>query len=230
MNPNVDVYFNAECGRCSHYNTPQCKVHTWQDELQALRMIVLECPLVEERKWGVPCYTFNDKNLILLGAFKDNCVISFLNGALLKDEHKILVKPGENSRVGRIIRFTNVQDIINLAPQIKAYIMEAIEYEKAGIKVDLSQDNDLNLPEEFIQILEEYPELNKAFYALTPGRQRGYQIYFSGAKQSKTRISRIEKYAQKNPGRKRFPRLISVTNAQPNCNFLPLFMLRTLIH
>lgn len=195
MNPKVDIYFNAGCGRCPLGNTPQCKVHNWQEELEQLRMIILDCGLTEELKWGVPCYTFQNSNILLLGAFKENCVLSFLKGALLKDADGILSKPGENTQAGRVIRFTNVQEIVEIESILKAYIYEAIEVEKAGLKVEFKQ-NPEPVPEELQNKLDEIPALKSAFEALTPGRQRGYILYFSAPKQSKTRESRVERCMQ----------------------------------
>lgn len=194
-NPKVDIYFNAGCGRCPLGNTPQCKVHNWQEELETLRQIVLDCGLTEELKWGVPCYTFQENNVILLGAFKEDCVISFPKGSLLKDTNGILTKPGQNTQAGRVIRFTNVQQIVELETILKEYIYEAIEVEKAGLKVEFTK-NPEPIPEELQKKLDNNPDLKTAFYSLTPGRQRGYIIYFSQPKQSQTRESRIERYIQ----------------------------------
>jgi Uncharacterized protein conserved in bacteria len=192
MNPKVDVYLAAGCGRCPLGNTPQCKVHNWREELELLREIVLECGLTEELKWGVPCYTFRESNVLLISAFKEYCTLSFFKGALLKDAHKILSKTSENMQAGRLIKFTNVQDVIRMKPILKAYIEEAVEVEKAGLKVNFEK-NPEPVPLEFQNKLDENPDLKKAFAALTPGRRRGYIIYFSQPKQSKTRASRIEK-------------------------------------
>jgi uncharacterized protein YdeI (YjbR/CyaY-like superfamily) len=193
MNPKVDAYFVDGCGRCPLGGTPQCKVNNWREPLETLRSIVLESGLTEELKWHVPCYTFQGTNVLLLGAFKENCVISFLNGALLKDAKKVLEKPGENSQAGRIIRFTNVQEVLKLKPTIKAYIREAIQNEKSGLKVNLSAKTELVLPEEFQAMLKKNPALKKAFQSLTPGKQRAYNLYFSAPKQSQTREARIQK-------------------------------------
>ena len=169
----------------------------WQAELACLRSILLECNLQEELKWGNPCYCFQKKNIILLGGFKDHCVISFIKGTLLKDEEGVLVKPGENSQSVRFIRFTSVKEITDLASTIKAYIFEAIEVEKAGLSVKLKTIDEYPLPEELKSKLEEHPALHKAFYALTDGRQRAYIMYFSDSKQSSTRLTRIERYTQR---------------------------------
>jgi uncharacterized protein YdeI (YjbR/CyaY-like superfamily) len=192
MNPKVDVYFATGCGRCPLGNTPRCKVHNWQEELEKLRMIILDCGLTEELKWGVACYTWQKSNIILLSAFNEYCALSFLKGALLKDANSILKKPGENTQAGRVIRFTDVLEIARMEPVLKAYIHEAVEVEKAGLKVNFKK-NPEPVPEELQNKLDKIPALKTAFYALTPGRQRGYILYFSQPKQSKTRESRIEK-------------------------------------
>lgn len=195
-NPDVDVYFADGCGRCPLGGTPQCKVHTWPKELKLLRKIVLECGLTENRKWGVPCYTFENSNVAIVSAFKEYCSLSFFKGVLLKDDHKILDKAGENSQSARLIRFTNTQQIKDLTPVLKAYICEAIEVEKKGLKVDFKAKSELVIPEELQKKFDSLPALNDAFAALTPGRQRGYILFFTGAKQSKTREQRIEKCLQ----------------------------------
>ena len=192
-NPKIDVYLAEGCGRCPLGGTPNCKVHNWQKELKLLRTIVLECGLTEELKWGVPCYTFQNSNVSIVAAFKEYCSLSFFKGALLNDAHKILVKPGENTQSDRLIRFTNVQEIMELEPVLKAYIYEAIEVEKAGLKVSFKKEPE-PIPDELQRKLDKNPALKTAFEALTPGRQRAYIIYFSAPKQSKTREARIEKY------------------------------------
>lgn len=197
MNPQVDAYLADGCGRCSLYNTPDCKVHAWHKELVELRSILLECGLIEELKWSQPCYTFQKKNILILGAFKDHCVLSFFKGSLLKDELNLLSKPGENSQAGRFFKFTNVKDIIRLKDTIKAYIFEAIEVEKAGLKVAFKKIDEQDIPDELQYIFENDSVFQNAFRSLTPGRQRGYLLFFSAAKQSKTRVSRIEKYRPK---------------------------------
>lgn len=192
MNPKVDVYFTAGCGRCALMNTPECKVHNWDRELEKLRMIILDCGLTEELKWGVACYTFEKSNIVLLSAFNDYCAISFFKGALLKDADDILKKPGENTQAGRVIRFTDVREITKLEPVLKTYIYEAVEVEKSGLKVELKK-NPEPVPEELQNKLNDNPALKTAFEALTPGRQRAYILYFSQSKQSATRESRIER-------------------------------------
>ena len=194
MNTQVDLYFIDGCGRCPLGGTPNCKVHTWVEELMQLRAIIIDCGLTEESKWGVPCYTLQNNNIVLISAFNEHCVISFFKGALLSDSNNLLVKPGENSQSVRIVKFNNVQDIVENQHLLKAYIYEAIEVEKAGLKVDFKQKTALVYPDELKKKLAEMPALKAAFAALTPGRQRGYNLYFSQPKQSKTRESRIEKY------------------------------------
>jgi uncharacterized protein YdeI (YjbR/CyaY-like superfamily) len=193
MKLKVDTYLRDGCGRCPLGGTPDCKVHNWPNELKQLRILVLDCGLTEELKWGVPCYTHQNKNILLVSAFKDYCAISFFKGSLLNDEHGLLVKPGENSQASRYIKFTDVQQIVKLEAVLKAYIFEAIEVEKAGLKVEFKKEPE-PLPEELEKILNEDPLLKSAFESLTPGRQRGYILYFSQPKKSDTRISRIKKY------------------------------------
>ena len=193
QNPLIDKYLTIGCGRCPLVNTPECKVHTWPNELQQLRKIVLDCGLTEELKWSVPCYTHNKKNLLIVAAFKEYCSISFFKGSLLKDPKGILEKPGENSQAARLIRFTTVKQIDKLEKAIRGFIADAIELENTGAKVDFSAKQNLDLPEELLAKFDELPALRSAFNALTPGRQRGYLLFFSGAKQSTTRLARIDK-------------------------------------
>jgi uncharacterized protein YdeI (YjbR/CyaY-like superfamily) len=192
MNPKIDTYLIEGCGRCPLGNTPQCKVNSWREELETLRQIVLECGLKEELKWGVPCYTYENKNIVIVSAFKEYSSLSFFKGSLLKDPHNILVKPGENSQASRLIKFTNAKQIIQQKKEIKSLLNEAIAIEKSGAKVAFKK-NPEPIPAELLKKFKSNPSLKKAFDALTPGRQRGYIIYFSGAKQSQTRESRIEK-------------------------------------
>ena len=193
MNPKVDIYFTNGCRRCELGGTPSCKVNNWQKELKQLRAILLECGLTEELKWKVPCYTFKQNNVVLLAAFKEYCALAFFKGALLNDANGILFKPGENSQAVRQIRITNVTDILNMESIIKAYIFEAIELEKAGLKVNFKK-NPEPVPEELQIQLNNNPTLKASFEALTPGRKRAYILYFSQPKQPKTRESRIERY------------------------------------
>lgn len=179
MNPKVDFYFS--------------KSEKWQKEIEKLRTIVLDCQLNEELKWGVPCYTFQKSNIVLIHEFKEYCALLFFKGALLNDANGILIQQTENVQSARQIRFTHIQEIIDLEPVLKTYIYEAIEVEKAGLKVELKKTKEFNVPEEFEAKLNTDTDLKTAFYALTPGRQRGYLLHFSAPKQSKTRESRIEK-------------------------------------
>jgi uncharacterized protein YdeI (YjbR/CyaY-like superfamily) len=172
------------------------KAKQWREEFEKLRAIVLGCGLTEEMKWGQPCYTFDGSNIVLIHGFKEYCALLFFKGALLKDPKVILIQQTQNVQAGRQIRFTNVQEIVKLKPILKAYILEAIEVEKAGLKVKRKTTADFKIPEEFQKQLDEMPELKTAFSALTPGRQRGYLYYFSSAKQSKTRVARVERYMQ----------------------------------
>ncbi len=190
-NPKVDVYFAAGCGRCSLVNTPECKVHNWDAELAMLREIVLDCGLDEELKWSHPVYTSQKSNIVLIGAFNENCVLSFFKGALLKDKKGILTKQGENTQSARVIRFTDVQKIIELESVIKSYIHEAIEVEKLGLKVEYKDVLQYEIPEELQNKLDENEAFKNAFNTLTPGRQKGYILHFSQPKQSATRESRI---------------------------------------
>jgi uncharacterized protein YdeI (YjbR/CyaY-like superfamily) len=180
MNPKVDFYFN--------------KSKKWQEEMGKLRKIVLDCQLDEELKWGVPCYTFQKNNIVLIHEFKEYCAFLFFKGALLKDAKGILVQQTENVQSARQIRFTNVREIVEMKPTLKAYINEAIEVEKAGLKVEFKKTTEYTIPEELQKKLDEITSLKTAFNALTPGRQRAYIFYFSTPKQSKTRESRVEKY------------------------------------
>ena len=181
MNPKVDWFFRKA---------------KWQEEFEKLRNVVLDCGLAEELKWGCPCYTFQKRNIVLIHGFKEYCALLFFKGALLRDDKGILIQQTENVQAARQIRFTNVREIIKMERIVKAYIHEAIEVEKAGLKVNLKKTTEFKMPEEFQNKLAEIPALKKAFYALTPGRQRAYILYFSAPKQSKTRESRVEKCMQ----------------------------------
>ncbi|WP_339877321.1 DUF1801 domain-containing protein [uncultured Algoriphagus sp.] len=196
MNTSADAYFKEGCGRCPLGGTLDCKVNNWKQELEILRKIILECGLIEESKWGVPCYTYQNHNILVLSAFKDYASVSFFKGALLNDSQKILSKPGENTQAARLIKFTNTAEVKEMKPILKAYIFEAIEVEKAGLKVEFEKKPE-PIPEELQQKLEENPNFKIAFENLTPGRQRGYIIYFSAPKQSNTWYNRIEKFLPK---------------------------------
>jgi uncharacterized protein YdeI (YjbR/CyaY-like superfamily) len=179
MNPKVDEYLS--------------KAKKWQEEFEKLRMIILDCQLTEELKWGVPCYTFEKGNIVLIHGFKEYCALLFVKGALLNDAKGILITQTKNTLAARQIRFTSVREIVKMKPILKAYIYEAIEVEKAGLKVNFKKTTEFIIPEEFQNKLDEIPALKTAFDALTPGRQRAYILYFSAPKQSKTRESRVEK-------------------------------------
>ena len=179
MNSKVDAYFS--------------KAKMWREELEILRRIVLDCPLTEELKWGVPCYMLQKSNVVLIHVFKEYCALLFFKGALLHDPNGILIRQTENVQASRQIRFTNVREIVELEPILKAYIREAIEVEKAGLKVNFKKMSEYVIPIEFQNKLEKIPPLKTAFDALTPGRQRAYLLHFSQPKLSKTRESRVEK-------------------------------------
>ena len=180
-NPKVEFFF---------------KKGNWQEEFEKLRTIVLSCDLTEELKWGCPCYTFEERNIVLMHGFKEYCALLFFKGALLKDPEGILIQQTDNVQSARQIRFSGAREIVKMKKTLKAYILEAIEVEKAGGKVNLKQTAEFKMPAEFKSRLEEDPVLKKAFSSLTPGRQRGYLLYFAAPKQSKTRAARVEKYSQ----------------------------------
>lgn len=180
INPKVDWYF--------------VKNQKWIEEIENLRTIVIDLGLKEELKWGCPCYTLDGKNIVLIHVFKEYCALLFFKGALLKDPKAILIQQTGNVQAARQIRFTSVKEIDKMKATLKSYIKEAVEVEKAGLKVPLKKTKEFSMPEEFKKKLDESSALKKAFYALTPGRQRGYILYFSAAKQSQTRYSRVEKY------------------------------------
>ena len=179
MNPKVDFFFEKE-GK-------------WQKEFERLRTIILDCGLEEELKWGQPCYTWQEKNIVLIHGFKEYCAILFPKGALLNDANGILIQQTENVQSARQVRFTNTKEIVKLEPVLKAYVYEAIEVERAGLKVKMKKTAQFNMPEEFRRRLEKNRALKKAFDALTPGRQRGYLLHFSQPKLATTREARIEK-------------------------------------
>jgi len=179
-NPKVDEFLNEE--------------KKWREEFEKLRTIILDCQLTEELKWGVPCYTFEDKNVVLIHGFKEYCAILFIKGALLKDAQGLLIQQTEHVQAGRQIRFTKVEEIAAMEPVLKAYIQEAIEIEKAGLEVDFKKTTEYTIPEELQAKFDETPALKTAFEALTPGRQRAYIYHFSEPKQPKTREARVEKF------------------------------------
>jgi len=172
------------------------KAKKWQAELKKFRAILLDSELTEELKWGEPCYTFEGKNVVILISLKESCAFSFFKGALLKDVHGVLTAPGRHTQSGRWIKFASVREIAEMKPILKAYVREAIENEKSGLKVNFGSRK-LEIPEELQAQLDEFPDLKAAFDALTPGRQKGYIFHFSAPKQSKTRTARVEKYRQK---------------------------------
>lgn len=178
-NPKVDFFFD--------------EAKKWQEELEIMRTIALDCQLTEELKWGTPCYTSHNANIVLIHAFKEYCAFLFFKGTLLKDTDGILIQQSENVQAARQIRFTNLKEIVELKDILKTYIYQAIEIEKAGLKVELKKTSEFAVSEEFQKRLDEMPNLQKAFHALTPGRQRAYLLHFSQPKQSKTREARVEK-------------------------------------
>jgi uncharacterized protein YdeI (YjbR/CyaY-like superfamily) len=179
MNSRVDWYFGKNA--------------RWEKELRKLRTIALDCQLTEELKWGCPCYTLMGRNIALIHVFKQYCALLFFKGVLLKDRRSILVQQTKNVQAARQIRFTNLSEVVKIERDVKAYILEAIQVQKSGLQVKLKKTAEFELPDEFKDKLKKLPALKKAFYALTPGRQRGYLLHFSTAKQSKTRESRVEK-------------------------------------
>jgi uncharacterized protein YdeI (YjbR/CyaY-like superfamily) len=179
LNPKVDEFIG--------------KSKKWKEEYEKLRNIVLDCELTEEFKWMHPCYMFEKKNIVLIHGFKEYCALLFHKGVLLKDAHGILIQQTENVQAARQIRFTNVQEIVEMEPILKAYIYEAMEVEKAGLEVNFKKNTEIIIPVELQDKFDETPALKTAFEALTPGRQRAYVLYFSAPKQSKTRVSRVEK-------------------------------------
>lgn len=179
LNPKVDAFIGKD--------------KQWREAFEALRAILLESELTEEFKWGKPCYTLDGKNILLIHGFKHYCAILFMKGALLKDAEGVLVSQTENTQATRQMRFTSAEKVNALAPVIRAYVQEVVAVEKMGLKVDFKETTEYPVPEEFQLMLDEIPELREAFEALTPGRQRGYLLYFSQAKQSKTRAARVEK-------------------------------------
>jgi uncharacterized protein YdeI (YjbR/CyaY-like superfamily) len=186
----------ADSGIDFRVDTFLSKAEKWREEFRKLRTIILDCGLTENFKWGNPCYTLQDRNVVLIHGFKEYCAILFFKGALLRDAQGILVRQTENVQASRQIRFTNIREICDMEDTLKAYINEAIEIERSGQEVDFKKSTEYAIPEEFQKKLNGDPALKAAFEALTPGRQRAYILYFSEPKQSKTRESRIEKYTQ----------------------------------
>ena len=205
MNPSVDEFLE--------------KTDKWKAELTTLRDIMLDCQLIETLKWGQPCYMFNKTNVVILANFKESCAVSFLKGALLSDTENLLVKPGENSQSGRFLRFKSVDEIIEKEAIIKAYVFEAIEIEKAGLKVAPRDPESEPLIPELTQRFKENPILKTAFEALTPGRQRAYNLFFNAAKQSATRLSRIDTYTERILNRKGINDCIcGLSKRMPGCD------------
>lgn len=186
-------YLKHGCGRCPLGDTPECKVHAWQPELKVLRELMLQGGLVEEIKWSVPCYTHRGKNIAVVAALKDHCSLSFFKGAGLDDPIGVLERPGENSQAARVLRLTSTKQIRGLGPIIEGFIRQAVALEESGYKPPTTSPAQMDWPSELVRVLEGDSRLREAFEALTPGRQRGYLLYIAGAKQSKTRMDRIEK-------------------------------------
>ena len=205
MNSEIDEYLS--------------KVKKWRAEIEELRRIILDCGLSEELKWRSPCYVFEKNNIAIIGAFKEYCALSFFKGVLLQDTDSILQAPGENSQSVRLVKFTNIQDIRDAETILKNYIYEAIEVEKAGLKVDFKEKEELIYPEELQIKFNKNADLKTAFSTLTPGRQRAYNLYFTAAKQSKTRTSRIESCVQKIFARKGLNDCTcGLSKRMPNCD------------
>lgn len=194
MNPEVDHILSVGCGRCKLVGTPRCKVNDWRAELELLRQILLKSELTEDVKWGFPCYTWNGKNVLMLAVFREYCSLSFFKGALLKDPDGLLVFAGENSQAAKMFRFTSTEEIRKNRKAIHAFIAEAVELEKSGQQVSFRRVSEEAVPEELLGKFRALPAFEKAFRALTPGRQRGYLIFFSAPKKTETRTSRIEKW------------------------------------
>jgi uncharacterized protein YdeI (YjbR/CyaY-like superfamily) len=194
---NPEMFFIDGCGRCKFAATPNCKVNLWTVELGLLRQIALDSGLKEEMKWGMPCYTFNNSNVIMIVAFKTYCALSFFKGTLLKDDKKILQSPGDNSQAVKMFKATSAKEIIKHKKQITNFIKEAIALEKSGAKIEFKKPNELSFPEELLDKFKTDKKFKVAFESLTPGRQKGYILFFSQAKQAKTRIDRIEKCSEK---------------------------------
>ena len=190
----IEEYFTEGCGRCKHHKTPQCKIHLWPVELQVMRELCLESGLNEDLKWSQPVYTLNGKNIVMIAVFKNYCALGFFKGVLMSDPHGLLSFAGENSNSTKMFRIEKTDDLLNSVDVLKEYLKEAIEIEKSGAKIHNKPVAEYDVPEELTAYFETDSEFEKAFKSLTPGRQRGYLMHFKQAKQSKTRIARIEKY------------------------------------
>lgn len=194
MTKSIDVFLSDGCGRCSKFGTDDCSVRRYAAEIQLLRQIALDVFTEEQVKWGSPCYSYQNKNVVILHSFKDNCGFSFFKGALLSDPEGILIQQTENMHASRLLRYTNLEQIIAQQDIIRAYLFEALEIEKAGLKIAPKPVQELIFPDELKEMFAKDPSFESAFLALTPGRQKNYIRHFSEAKQSATKISRIEKY------------------------------------
>ncbi|WP_230467378.1 YdeI/OmpD-associated family protein [Lujinxingia vulgaris] len=191
----VDSYLEDGCGRCKHYQTPECKVHQWAEGLRALREVVRATELEEQLKWGSPCYSLEGQNVAMIGAYRDNFVLSLLKGAALPDPAKILEKPGPNTRYARVVRFRSVDEVVERRDALAQLLHEALVFERSGKEVEVDADD--ALPAELEERLEADADFKEAFEALTPGRQRSYQIYIGGAKKRETREARVERAVPK---------------------------------
>lgn len=194
MTKSIDIFLTDGCGRCSKFGTDDCSVRVFSQEIEALRSIALSVFEEETMKWGAPCYSHNGKNVVMLFSFKDNCGFSFFKGPLLSDAHQMLVAPSETAQTFRLLRFTNLAQILEKQDEIRSYLFEALEVEKAGLKLKQTPAAEFPVPEELQAEFESSPAFEAAFRALTPGRQKNYLRHFNDAKQSATRSARIEKY------------------------------------
>lgn len=195
-NTSVDAYLQDGCGRCERYQTPQCKVHRWTDALVALRALLLETELVEEMKWGSPCYTLDGKNVVMITSFLDFCALAFWKGVLLADPNSVLEAPGPNSRVIRQFRFTSAARVEANEEAVRGFLKQAIELERSGAKVETGGIPE-PMPDELLVVLDGDPEVRAAYDALTPGRQRSYILHVSGSKNEATRAGRAERCVTK---------------------------------
>lgn len=195
-NTSVESYLQEGCGRCKRFQTPECDVHQWAGALEALRELLLETELDEEMKWGSPCYTLAGKNIVMIVARREYAALSFFKGVGLTDEEGLLERPGPNTRSGRLLKFESAQDVLELRAQARDFVQQAIEVERSGKKVVKKREPE-PVPSELQQKLDEDEDFCRAFEALTPGRQRSHILYVSGAKQSKTRVRRVERCVPK---------------------------------
>ena len=194
MTKSIDVFLSDGCGRCNKFGTDACSVRVFSKEIEALRSIALSVFQEETMKWGAPCYSYNNKNVAALFSFKDNCGFSFFKGPLLSDQHQMLVAPSETAQTFRLLRFKKLSEILEKQDEIRSYLFEALEIEKAGLKLQLKPAAEFPVPEELTVQFKLYPDFEAAFQLLTPGRQKNYLRHFNEAKQSATRTARIEKY------------------------------------